>query len=132
MLADNFTDNLVVYNIFFSEFQHITGCMCLNGIRNVWLVLHGITSHAFNYFGWGWGGVKNVQFWKFFFCDIYFEFVVFWGLFWWIHSDINRYIHIHIHIHIHLFWNVAIWKKYIEYIYLLFSHQEVFLFLCLQ
>ena len=38
----------------------------------VWLVLHSITSHAFNYFGWGWGGVKNVQFWNFFFCDIYF------------------------------------------------------------
>ena len=33
MLADNFTDNLVVYNIFFSEFQHITGCMCLNGYQ---------------------------------------------------------------------------------------------------
>ena len=67
------------------------------------LILHGITSHALNPFGWGWGGVKNV-------CDNHFEFVVFLGLFWWMHSDITRYIHVytytHTYIHIHIHINI--------------------------
>ena len=33
MLADNFTDNLIVYIYIFSEFQHVTECMYLNGYQ---------------------------------------------------------------------------------------------------
>ena len=105
------------------------------------LILHGITSHALNPFGWGWGGVKNVQFSKVFFCDNHFEFVVFLGLFWWIHSDITRYIHVTIYIYTyiytytytykytHLFWNVAIWKKYMKYNNFCFLTKK-YLFFC--
>ena len=96
------------------------GWICFNYF--VRLILHGITSHALNHFGWGWGGVKNVQFWKFFFCNIHFEFVVFWGLFWGIHSDITRYIHVYAYTytytHIHIYTSVlkcCHLKKYMKY-----------------
>ena len=101
------------------------GWICFNCFVHkfrVRLILHGISSHALNHFGWGWGGVKNVQFWKFFFCNIHFEFVVFWGLFWGIHSDITRYIHVYAYTytytHIHIYTSVlkcCHLKKYMKY-----------------
>ena len=49
MLADNFTDNLIVCFVCFSEFQHITECMYSNGYQCASPMANQVASKYTNY-----------------------------------------------------------------------------------